>query len=681
MAIEITTSNATGYRQRTIENAAAADVTIAFAKDFTTAGEILTKKSVLSANKFYIPVNLNPLNLSDWSEAFAASKKILSDLNDNPMLAGKEFSLNIAGNGLTSFPPSVSQQEIDLFMARTLLIVQHATEGCIRSVRSGGQTGIDEAGVKAADILGIKSLVNGPADYLLRIRNGKNYFDIKNEVQFKIRFDDDHKHRKHLEPIAEINSQLMICPSEQRYRILTGEAYELTPGNHVELAQNSEGIDRLWVNDDLFSDFINRLHEQHLQEPQYKKILYAWDVDYCEYMADSVKTAEIYAESLEEAEGIARTEFVTDLVHGSYQADIYGIQATKIFIDGNGYEIDQPRLLEDFEGYVKELLTKTPDYVNIWAGTGENADLSNFAIRPFPFRTGENDYENFMSVEQAFQYMKTSPSFSNLSDSERREFREKILATGDGGELKKIGRSIPNFNASAWNRVSHKLMGDMLRASFDYNPEAKERLLSTGNAILSHRQEKSSWRYQFPSILTKVRGEYQRKRQAAEIYDSMTKSSGGQQIKFYDGDIMPEKGVIFVFGSNPEGRHGLGAAKVAKEKFGAHYGQGEGLQGNSYAIPTKDLRVKENKGYRSIPKESIVNSISAMYRCAQENFDKSFMVAYRNPPEKYTLNGYTGKEMIAMFLKAGPIPNNVHFSSEWKDEMTRQISCMNRLKR
>jgi hypothetical protein len=60
----------------------------------------------------------------------------------------------------------------------------------------------------------------------------------------------------------------------------------------------------------------------------------------------------------------------------------------------------------------------------------------------------------------------------------------------------------------------------------------------------------------------------------------------------YEGMITPDANTIFVFGSNPEGRHGAGAAKTAKEKFGAVYGQGEGLQGNAYALPTKDLRSK-----------------------------------------------------------------------------------------
>lgn len=51
-------------------------------------------------------------------------------------------------------------------------------------------------------------------------------------------------------------------------------------------------------------------------------------------------------------------------------------------------------------------------------------------------------------------------------------------------------------------------------------------------------------------------------------------------------------GEIFVFGSNLAGKHGKGAAKTALDKHGAVYGQGQGWQGNSYAIPTKDTHLK-----------------------------------------------------------------------------------------
>ena len=54
---------------------------------------------------------------------------------------------------------------------------------------------------------------------------------------------------------------------------------------------------------------------------------------------------------------------------------------------------------------------------------------------------------------------------------------------------------------------------------------------------------------------------------------------------------------IFVFGSNLEGMHGGGAALVAYRKFGAILGQGVGLQGQSYGIPTMQGGVETIKPY------------------------------------------------------------------------------------
>ncbi len=132
-------------------------------------------------------------------------------------------------------------------------------------------------------------------------------------------------------------------------------------------------------------------------------------------------------------------------------------------------------------------------------------------------------------------------------------------------------------------------------------------------------------------------------------------------MRYYSGNIEPDENTIFVFGSNPEGRHGAGSAKVAKEKFGAVYGVGEGLQGNSYALPTKDLRIP---GTRSISKSDIVRNIQKLYDLARTMPEKDFKVAYRTRFDEKSLNGYTGEEMVQMF-SVYPIPNNIYFSGEW----------------
>jgi len=54
---------------------------------------------------------------------------------------------------------------------------------------------------------------------------------------------------------------------------------------------------------------------------------------------------------------------------------------------------------------------------------------------------------------------------------------------------------------------------------------------------------------------------------------------------------------IFVFGSNLSGMHGGGAARLAYDKWGAVWGQGVGLQGQTYAIPTMQGGVETIKPY------------------------------------------------------------------------------------
>lgn len=54
---------------------------------------------------------------------------------------------------------------------------------------------------------------------------------------------------------------------------------------------------------------------------------------------------------------------------------------------------------------------------------------------------------------------------------------------------------------------------------------------------------------------------------------------------------------VFVFGSNLQGLHSGGAARVAYQKFGAVMGQGVGMQGQSYAIPTMHGGIRDIKPY------------------------------------------------------------------------------------
>ena len=110
---------------------------------------------------------------------------------------------------------------------------------------------------------------------------------------------------------------------------------------------------------------------------------------------------------------------------------------------------------------------------------------------------------------------------------------------------------------------------------------------------------------------------------------------------------------IFVFGSNKAGRHGRGAALYARSRYGAIYGQAEGLQGSSYAIPTKDANLN------TLPLESIEKAV-----------DRFIEFAYNNPSLKFKVTAigcglarYKHEVIAKMFRKA---PSNCVFQQEWK---------------
>lgn len=145
--------------------------------------------------------------------------------------------------------------------------------------------------------------------------------------------------------------------------------------------------------------------------------------------------------------------------------------------------------------------------INIYAGTGENADLSNFAIRPFTISGDKPESSiriggNFQTVEGAFQAQKLV--FSSMSDDEK-EAVKKRLETASGSQAKSIGRKIKDLNTVSWDKASSDIMRDLLLESFSQNPEALNRLLSTGDATLTHTQDKGKWGTEFPKILMEVR--------------------------------------------------------------------------------------------------------------------------------------------------------------------------------
>lgn len=164
----------------------------------------------------------------------------------------------------------------------------------------------------------------------------------------------------------------------------------------------------------------------------------------------------------------------------------------------------------------------TSSTVNIYAGTGENADLSNFAIRPFTHHFNDGSVKEFQSVEQAFQYIKASKFADTRSNDGNtrpsgKSIQAEIMDTTTGSQLRSLGRQIKNLNVQAWDRSSSFVMKQLLKESFEQNPQALQRLLNTGNATLTHVQDNGKWGKEFPKLLMEVREELRKKQDSYKV--------------------------------------------------------------------------------------------------------------------------------------------------------------------
>ena len=103
-----------------------------------------------------------------------------------------------------------------------------------------------------------------------------------------------------------------------------------------------------------------------------------------------------------------------------------------------------------------------------------------------------------------------------------------------------------------------------------------------------------------------------------------------------------EDNEIFVFGSNLNGLHGGGAARIAYQKFGAQWGKGVGMQGKSYGIPTMHGGVEVIKPY-----------VDEFIEFASQHKEYTFLVTRIG----CGIAGFSPNEIAPLFAKAIEIEN------------------------
>lgn len=128
---------------------------------------------------------------------------------------------------------------------------------------------------------------------------------------------------------------------------------------------------------------------------------------------------------------------------------------------------------------------------------------------------------------------------------------------------------------------------------------------------------------------------------------------------FHQDHTIPKGDWIFVFGSNEGGRHGQGAARIARVNFRAEYGCGRGRTGNAYAIPTKDRHLK------ILPLPAIAAAIVEFLDYARANPKLRFFITRVG----CVLAGYDDALIAPLFAQS---PENCSLPEPWRQFIPAQ---------
>jgi hypothetical protein len=167
------------YKPRTIHNAVKADVTLAFAFDFLTAGEQLTKQAAGVLK--YVPLDLHNRAVEVWA------KKAGHFIWESDYCKGRKITVNIAGNGIYTLkkfgwgPANINKT---VYWTLMHLIANYGIR--FEKIVCGGQTGADLAGAVAGVALHLPVEVTMPHGFRYRAADGRDYNSTEETIRTMI---------------------------------------------------------------------------------------------------------------------------------------------------------------------------------------------------------------------------------------------------------------------------------------------------------------------------------------------------------------------------------------------------------------------------------------------------------------------------------------------------------------
>jgi len=178
------------YATRTEENIRMSDCTLAFVVNLKTEGMRATSLITKKKNKPLFIVDLKTdLEAENIDETVTKIADVIMEKCFSPMFKG--VVINIAGNGIYELKNSnITQGDVDLAVLKLIGRLKKTLEERgypILRIRSGGQTGADEAGIRTGIRLGIKTTGLFPRGYKIRDVNGvdREYTSIQTRKRFE----------------------------------------------------------------------------------------------------------------------------------------------------------------------------------------------------------------------------------------------------------------------------------------------------------------------------------------------------------------------------------------------------------------------------------------------------------------------------------------------------------------